>query len=298
MASILNEISQWSGKLPYWEQAALEKVLTSTELGDDDYEELLQYLLEDAGLLPQSQAPRPDLTFPQLATAEPPATGKTLRLGKISRLHNVNALVPDQELTFGPALTAIFGANGSGKSGYARVIASAAFTRGDKQVLRDVTQPATDVEAMSAEIELTDGTDTYALPYHVGDPCQQMRCFYVFDSTSVHAHLTRSNAMSFSPGGLAYLTRLADVTDQVRKRLQGEIEQRTRPSHFPILFPGETEVSRLVAALDAETDVEALRHLGALSPKEEAEVDEAGPAHCPAQEREHRRADCGSPAGG
>lgn len=272
MASVLNEISQWASALPYWEQAALEKIVASVVLTDEDYDQLLQYLLEDAALAPLSEKPRPALTFPQLAAEDVPSAGEPLRLSKICKLRNVNALVPDQELTFGKAMTVIFGANGSGKSGYARVIGSAAFTRGDKQVLPDVNEPADSGREMSAEIELTDGTTPHTVCYRVGAACPEMRCFYVFDSTSVHAHLTRSNAMSFSPGGLAYLTRLADVTERVRQRLDAEIEQRTRPNPFAPLFPGETDVAKLVASLGSSTDLQALRRLGTLSPDEKRQL--------------------------
>lgn len=269
MAGVLEEISQWASKLPYWEQAALERIVAGTALTEDDYAELLRYLLEDAGLAEREPTPRPTLTFPQLAEAGTLATGTACRLSKISGLQNINALAPNQELTFGPNLTVVFGANGSGKSGYARVIASAAFTRGDKQVLPDIGQAADDAAVMSAVFELTDGTSSHTLTYTIGQPCPDMRCFYVFDSTSVEAHLTRSNAMSFSPGGLGYLTQLAVVTDQVRQRLQSQVEKRTRDNPYVSLFPEDTEVRQQIVTLGAKTDLEALRKLGTFSPDDE-----------------------------
>jgi len=141
MPSILREISEWSTTLPYWEQAALEKIVSGVTYTDGVYEELLQYLLEDAGLA-ESNGSRPELQFPQAALKEEDIEKhNTIRLKRISNLRNINALVPDQVLEFCDQLTVIFGSNGSGKSGYARVLASASFTRGDKQILRDITKP-------------------------------------------------------------------------------------------------------------------------------------------------------------
>jgi len=272
MAGVLEEISQWASKLPYWEQAALEKVVAGTALAEDDFAELLRYLLEDAGLADGAPKPRPTLTFPQLAATGIPAAGAACRLSKITKLQNVNALVPNQELAFGPDLTIVFGGNGAGKSGYARVIASAAFTRGDRQVLRDIAQPVDEAAVISAEIELTDGSATRTLSYTVGQSCPEMRCFYVFDSTSVRAHLTHSNPMSFSPGGLGYLTQLALVTDQVRRRLQSLVAERTRENPFAPLFPEDTTVRQRILALDAKTDLKALRELSKLSADDEAAI--------------------------
>lgn len=158
MTSILTELSQWINTLPYWEQAALDKIVVGVELTESVYDELLQYLLEDAKLV-TSTHPRPELQFPHTATTGfQSSTG--VQLTKISNLQDVNALVPEQTLTFGQALTAIFGANGSGKSGYARVLGCAGFTRGDKEVLPDITQPSGVNTIPSADIEISDGIST------------------------------------------------------------------------------------------------------------------------------------------
>ena len=135
MASVLTELCQWATKLPFWEQAALDKIVSGVQVNDSGIGELLQYLLEDAGLLEPS-GERPELCFPKsMGTATESPTG-AVRLIKISTLQAVNALIPGQTLTFNPALTAVFGANASGKSGYARVLGCAGFTRGDRSSRR------------------------------------------------------------------------------------------------------------------------------------------------------------------
>jgi len=269
MTTVLGKISEWASDLPYWEQAALDKIMSGGQLSETDYDELLQYLLEDAGLTERGKQ-RPRLGFRSSAGSSVFAAGKQLRLKRIYDLTNVNALVPNQVLTFSESLTVIFGANGSGKSGYARVIASAAFTRGDKKILTDVTRPLDPSQHMCAEIELTDGTK---LHYEVGQSCPELQGFYVFDSTSVRAHLTRSNPMSFSPAGLGYLTQLAAVTDEVRKRLQAMVKQRCCAPVFAQAFVGSSAVTAEVAKLSAATDLAALRALGTLTPADEARID-------------------------
>ncbi|SRR5258706_7219164 len=54
-------------------------------------------------------------------------TGK-LRLDLIDELVGVNALLNGAALAFGPFLTVIYGRNGAGKSGFARVFANACFS--------------------------------------------------------------------------------------------------------------------------------------------------------------------------
>jgi hypothetical protein len=59
MTSVLAELSQWAAQsLKYWEQAALDKIVSGAKLTDADYHELLQCLLEDASLAtPEGERP-------------------------------------------------------------------------------------------------------------------------------------------------------------------------------------------------------------------------------------------------
>ncbi len=273
MTNVLAELSQWAAKhLKYWEQATLDKIVSGVKFTDADYDELLQYLLEDADLA-EPQGERPTLRFPKDTTADAQPAAQ-IRLVSISNLQNVNALVSGQTLTFGPQMTAIYGGNGSGKSGYARVLGCAGFTRGDREVLPDVTRPIDDSITLSADVEIEEGGANRVIHYEVGRECPELGSCYVFDSTSVRVHLTESNALSFSPAGLSYLTRLAVVTDEVRRRLKTRVEECSQPHSFAPLFQGESDVAALIADLGPETDLEVLRKLAALSPEKRGRIDE------------------------
>jgi len=273
MTNVLAELSQWAAKrLQYWEQATLDKIVSGITFTDVDYDELLRYLLEDAGLS-ESEEARPTLRFPRDADiGVHPAT--PIRLVSISNLQNINALVSGQTLTFGPRMTAIFGGNGSGKSGYARVLGCAGFTRGDQEVLPDVTCPIDDSITLSADVDIEEEGARRLIHYEIGRECPELSSCYVFDSTSVRVHLTESNALSFSPAGLSYLTRLAEVTDGVRSRLKARVEERSQPHRFDTLFQGDSDVASLIAELGPKTDLEALRKLAALSAAERERIDE------------------------
>lgn len=273
MPSVLAEIRQWGNTLPYWEQAALDKILAGAQLTNLDYDELLQYLLEDEGLA-EPKSPHPQLQFNNDITTEYQSSIGQLRLEKIYNMENVNALIPKQIITFGPALTALFGANGSGKSGYARVLGCAGFTRGDKEVLPDITQPVNTDTVFSADFEISDAASTKIIHYQKGDYCPELATFYVFDSTSVKVHLTMSNSLSFSPAGLSYLTELAEATDKVREGLKARIESCNKPHDFFLLFQGKSTITELIADLGLETNLKELKRIATLTLKEKNRISE------------------------
>jgi hypothetical protein len=189
-------------------------------------------------------------------------------------MNNINALVSGQTLVFCPSLTAIYGATGSGKSGYARVLGCAGFTRGDKEVFPDLTKPYTTDIVLSADIEVFDGSSPRVINYHIGSQCPELAQCYVFDSTSVHVHLMGSNAFSFSPAGLSYLTRLSDVTDNVRERLSMRIDQYMQPHTFSSLFQGKSSVTEFIQNLGPDTDSNELTRLGTMTPEDRKRMKE------------------------
>ncbi len=290
MASATEEILTWIRGRPYWERAALAKVMSGTPLEESDYQELLGYMLQDVGLAEKTgQRPSVSLPMPQGDDARPSKPPKITRLYDLS---DVNALADGYEIQFGPQITAVYGGNGSGKSGYARVLACAAFARGKREILPDVSTPFDPESIASASIDIDDGESKRSLYWQDGTPCPELRHFHVYDATSVEAHLTQENELSFVPTGFSYLTRLGEVTDEVRNRLRNLIEERSRkPMDFALLFQdGKSEVRSAVADIGPHTDITRLKELAVLTAEEErsaeglrAEVKRLGALDLPAR---------------
>lgn len=269
MASILEQIRGWASGLKYWEQAALEKIAAGLELTENDYEELMTFWEQDARLSP-TPPDRPLLHFSD-PVAETPH--RSVRLSRLYNLANVNALPPGQELPFGPQLTLIFGANGAGKTGYARPLGCAAFTRGSREVLPNAGD-ANQGRAPAADIEIFLGGQETPIQVHwgAGNRCASLAGFYVFDAESLNAHLLGPNEMSVTPSALSLLTRLADETDEVRERVRAEIRKRSAPHSFAPIFPGDSPISSLLASLGPATDIARLHELAVMTDEDNAQI--------------------------
>lgn len=269
----MDELCQWAYGLPYWEQVTFNHIISGMDFNDEVYDRLLEYLLEDAGLEEQ-KVERPILKFSQNAIQKENGERKPVRLIKISNLNNINKLVTGQSICFSPTVTAIYGANGSGKSSYVRALAHASFARGDKEVLPDATMPIVENLSQSIELEIAQDQNHKTFNYKIGDLCPELASFYVFDATSSQIYLSKPNRLSFSPIGLSYLTRLSDETDRVRERLQEKIQPFLNLPSFIYLFEGESEVSKLITKIESENDIDELRKIAALTEEDRQKADE------------------------
>jgi len=262
LSSTIELIRDWAAGITYWEQAVLEKLAAGVTLTEKDHHRFLNLMIEDTGLAAKPHATRPTFVFPAKGPDVSPDTAFTME--RLSNLRNVNALPPAQQLTFGPQLTIIYGPNGSGKTGYTRPLGCAAFARGEREVLTDARK-ASIKQAPAADIEiLKDGKKT-TVSWTYGTDSRDLSGVYVFDGTSAAVHLTRPNALSFSPAGLALLTDLATVTDQTRERLRKLIEGKSAPHNFGGFFSGDSIVSREMGTLGPKTDIAKLRQLATVA---------------------------------
>ncbi|HTC64829.1 MAG TPA: AAA family ATPase [Candidatus Saccharimonadales bacterium] len=274
MSAILEQIREWANGLKYWEQAALEKIAAGVRFTDEDYKELATLWEQDAGL-----AAIPSARPPHRFSSEAKSVGSRpkCRLLRLYNLNEVNALPQSQELPFCPQLTLIFGANGAGKTGYARPLGCAAFARGDRDVLPNAEHDNHDSTPSACFEIIVDGHDKpVQVDWQAGRRCPELSGFYVFDAESVDAHLVGQNIMSVTPSALRLLTQLADETDEVRRRIRLVIDQRNSAHTFSNFFQEDSIVSKLVANLGPETDRAQLAKLATMTEGEEIELKRLG----------------------
>jgi outer membrane protein OmpA-like peptidoglycan-associated protein len=130
-ATPVDDIVAWaSTKLAAWRQDALRRLGANGQLTDSDHDELLAMVKACCAFAPGAGAPTPivlDETHFGSVSAGPP-----VRLKRTHNVRNVNRLIPNAVLEFGPELTIVYGRNGSGKSGFVRRLRTPCRSRVDR----------------------------------------------------------------------------------------------------------------------------------------------------------------------
>lgn len=117
MSGVSASLKKWFSERPQWLQIAATRLLQQPEFTDKDVSELATLCQQEA----DGKLPKTTCSFP--ATAFSQGAAGSLRLCSISDVEGVNALAPKKPLEFGKGnITIVYGNNGSGKSGYVRLL--------------------------------------------------------------------------------------------------------------------------------------------------------------------------------
>jgi energy-coupling factor transporter ATP-binding protein EcfA2 len=138
----------------------------------------------------------------------------------------VNKLASATSLTFCPrGLTIVFGRNGSGKSGYVRILRTACRTRVENpstlKVLANVY--GNGAIPQSADIVIDNGAGDATLHWVPGgNASPELRQVAVFDTASAELYVDSGHQIRYLPFGLALPHRLNTVCLTLRERLEAE----------------------------------------------------------------------------
>ncbi len=117
-------ILKWSRECPAWQRDALRRLCVKDRLDEADVGELVE-MCKNEGVGGVSLEAR--------HLRDPGGARAVVTLGAVHSVDHVNALATGERLTFGEVgLTIVYGDNGSGKSGYARILKQACRARVSK----------------------------------------------------------------------------------------------------------------------------------------------------------------------
>jgi hypothetical protein len=115
------ELFEWCAARPLWQQEAIRLLTAKPKLDDEELAQLQRAIKIEAGLLSEKPSTWSALTKTHLKGGN--LFAPVTVLGSIGPLRNIDRLAAEQPpLRFAiNGVTLIYGANGSGKSGYCRI---------------------------------------------------------------------------------------------------------------------------------------------------------------------------------
>jgi ABC-type histidine transport system ATPase subunit len=220
---VLNDIVEWSVGLPVWQQDALRKLACGEEVDAREYTKLC---LAEVGF------PHKDLRNPVPMTAQSISPGKdggaSTAIKSISNIVNVNAIKDGARIDFNTSgLVVVYGENGTGKSGYTRILKDSCRCLAPKKQVRGNIYSKDHSRPCSAVIcyEIN-GKDT-EFTWEQGSCIDALSNVAVFDAECAAVYVNKENSVVFTPFGLDLLQKLIELCDDVSDNVKEYAEKHS-----------------------------------------------------------------------
>lgn len=225
----VNSFDNWLLERPAWLQTAASKIIQKkAKLDITEVNEMAELCIFEILKIKQ------EMFQPYISGLLSQAAVKSaLRLIKLTDVQGINALSSPGSLDFGKnQLTVVYGSNGAGKSGYARLIKNICGARNRENVLSNVYSPAILEMKATTHYSIDDGLTLETLWTPKTGPCRPLKNIQIFDSNTASSYINNKNPAAYEPSNIRFIRTLIELCDDVSLILNSKknalIDQRPR----------------------------------------------------------------------
>ena len=249
----------WANSQDGWARRLVGHVIASQRpISDEQATELFELFMAEKGLDGSPSAVEPKLPYPQGGSAQ----SEQLRILSLSNVSGVNALSPGAIIDFSKGLTILYGENGTGKTGYARIFKRISAVQYPEEILPDINSSAIQEPSATIEYELGDAQTSIEWRNEVGiSPFTRLS---VFDSPSVNVRVDESLAYVYTPAEISLFSYVSAGIRAIQDRGSHALDDLTMPNPFLRHFERGTDIYQEIEALGPATDLNELETLAAI----------------------------------
>lgn len=263
-------IVKWARNKPKWQQEAVRRVVGNVAVTDEDIAEILLLCKSEYG------SEKSSLNVAPLETEDIQVNSisdSSMRLVSVSNVVGVNQLASKQIIDFEiDGLTIIYGQNGTGKSGYARILKRSCGARHATKILSNIYTESNDQKA-TAKIKILIGMHPEIVDWEDSNvPNKHMALISVLDKHCADVQIQQETEIIFMPFGLDIPHKLVSINKKLEEIVGKEIELLNSKKSKVFLSPTwsrETKVGLFMESLTADSNMEELEKLGHLTGDEQ-----------------------------
>lgn len=253
MNSVIKRLWEWADNQGKWARTLVNIITTNENVEEVQRMRIFNTLLYEQGLIKDFDIKAVEIpdSYRQSNTDE------KLLLTELSNIQGVNRLAKEQVLKFSPNLTVIYGNNGSGKSGYGRILKSVGFSYdNNSKVLPDVF--GNDVMDQKANICYRIGERNNTFSWNNSVSSTDLKSIGVFNSDCVKISLDNSRTLIATPVGFHYFNEVSNELNKLSEEVTKLIDTKSIKPDFINKLHNGTQAFNFITSLTSETDEETI----------------------------------------
>ncbi|MFT3984553.1 MAG: AAA family ATPase [Lachnospiraceae bacterium] len=264
---ITDEIVDWVKTLSKWQQMLAERILNQRSIDDEFLVKVYNIFKIESGLS-EGEAPE-KIEFTKCSSNEKKCKIHWCSVGNIS---GVNRLASKDHLNVGEKLTIVYGENGSGKSGYTRLLNNAFISRGDKEIISDIYSKS--IDDIYAEFSFDIDGCNRILKYPEDKNHFAFSRIRNFDSKSAMDDMMKESAVDFAPSELTFFDTFISACLEIQKMLDKERERKEEDNPFIKFFQNKGKALDAISSLTEKSNVEEIKKTFTISDEEKEQIKE------------------------
>ncbi|MDW2798777.1 AAA family ATPase [Clostridium boliviensis] len=222
--AVYEEILDWAQGKQIFIQDALRRIITSTELTQNDIDELVLLVKKECGdtSITINALPINRTHIPTTVSVN----GDYPRLISLSNPINICALHEQASLQFSKTgLTVIYGNNGSGKSSYSRIFRKLCWSRNPSVILKkNVFRLSRTPQQVNFVLEINGINNSFTWNEN-SQKNTLLNSIYVFDNDCGETYINNENPTEYKPIGIDVLEKLISILGRISQTLELSISQ-------------------------------------------------------------------------
>ena len=262
-------LPRWANDQDGWCRTIAADVLKSRVApAQTDIDRYLKLLLSEKKLSAEAFEPVPKIEEKQLDKSPL----ETVCLDSIKLGDGVNALKEGAEIEFAQGITVVFGENGSGKSGFVRVLKRAAGVRTAEDILHNIRTGKKPTP--TASLTVTTGTATQVVKWKNEFGITPLNRVSIFDARGASVHLEDDLTYVYTPGELTLFPLVQNAIECVRTAFEAAITSRTPGANTLVMsFDRACSLYSTIETLGAATDLAEIRAYATLPENIDASIE-------------------------
>jgi energy-coupling factor transporter ATP-binding protein EcfA2 len=260
---IVDFLWEWAESNGEWSKLLIEKIVsTESNLLLADRNQVFNYFLQSINL---------HTGLPTLTTTKPNyvPTDKIIELETLSDITGVNKLAKNQTLKFSKNITVIYGENGTGKTGYGRILKSLGFSYDPNNTVHSNIYGA--VEAKTAIINFKSNGITQTFNWTGDNKNSELQNISVFNNNCVQISLS-DRQLIVSPIGFHLFNIVSSELNELTQLLNAKIALHPTSITWADTLNLGTPQQIFISSLSATSTEQKLLELSSITRTQEQEL--------------------------